>query len=1194
MQKKIYLLSFLPFVFFALQAQVADVRFGKNRVQYHQDYDEWLQYESDNFITYWYGEGRYIGQFVVQMAEYDFEYIQSILEHRVNDKLEIIVYTDVTDLKQSNIGNEEAFTNLTGQTKIVGNKIFVYFNGDHTNLRKQIREGIASVYLEAMLFGANLQEIVQNAVMLNLPDWFKQGLAAYLGDAWNTELDNQLRDAILDEDFKNFEILAEENPKLAGQSLWYFIGENFGLSTVSNLLYLTRINRSIESGFLYVLGSPYEVVIRDWAMHFTARYKGEEAARNQPSGQLMKFKNKRELPITQLKMSPNGQKVVYVTNEIGKTKVYLQDVNTGDREVIFKSGFRNAFQTTDYNYPLLSWNPNGQELAILFEKRDIPKLMVYNTITKKKEVTELASNYQRIYSIDYVNTYTLVFSATVGGFSDLFLYYIKTRQSERITQDFYDDLDAKFVNIDNKRGILFASNRQDSLLVTMRMDTILPTGNFDIFYYDLETKNKELVRITHTPYSNERQPVAIDTTYFTYLSDWSGIYNREAGYLEEYLHHNDQIITLEDGEEIRIHADSTLASIDSLPVDTIVIVPVIKQRAITHTTTDYHRNIVLQDKALRSSRMAEMIYQDGKPEVYFQAVAIDTVVTPPLTKFQRARLKSLEEETQLSFTRPDRRKKRKKRQTKIEEEELIPTPEEPAEKVAEVPLETPAKQDTSKVDINNYLFQSEFDDQPAEKSKKETTKEQQKEQPKEIPETETKDEAVQQNPDLTIVPVQKEIASQNPDGDELLIEEKKVYRFRPGRIVPYRLKFRTDFVTTKMDNTLLFNGLESIASNPDGFSYPPPGILFKANFKDLFEDYEFEGGLRVPTSFNGTEYFAVFNNNKKRLDQRFAVYRRNLRIAEDNSVQAQRQENNILLGQYGVSYPLDIFRSIRATATVRRDRVLQLATDRGTLEEPTISDQRIGLKLEYVFDNTLDVALNIKHGTRYKIWGEMVKKFALNFTDEFSFEADKGFMTILGLDARHYQRLDRHSIFAVRLAAETSFGSEQNLYFLGGVDNWLFPTNITEISTPVTGNFAYQTQAANLRGFGSNIRNGSSYALVNTELRMPIFKYLSRRIRSSFLRNFQVIGFFDVGTAWVGGSPYSDENPLNTSFFPAENPSSAVRVKVTYFRDPIVAGYGVGARALLFGYFVRVDYAWGIETREVQDPVWHFSLGMDF
>lgn len=1192
MQKKIYLLSFFSFLFLALQSQVADVRFGKNRVQYHQDYDEWVQYESDNFTTYWYGEGRNIGQFVVQMAEYDFEYIQSILEHRVNDKLEIIVYTDVTDLKQSNIGNEEAFTNLTGQTKIVGNKIFVYFNGDHTNLRQQIREGIASVYLEAMLFGANLQEIVQNAVMLNLPDWFKQGLAAYLGAPWNTELDNQLRDAILDKDFKNFEVFADENPKLAGQALWYFIGENFGLSTVSNLLYLTRINRSIESGFLYVLGSPYEIVIRDWAMHFTARYKGEESARDTIQGQALQFKNKRKLPLTQLKMSPNGQKVVYATNEIGKYKVYLQDVNTGERQVIFKSGFRNAFQTTDYGYPLISWSPNGQELAILYEKRDVPKLMLYNTITKKKEVTDLASDYQRVYSIDFVNTYTLVFSATVGGFSDLFLYYTKTRQSERITRDFYDDLDASYVNIGNKRGILFASNRQDSMLATLRMDTILPMENFDIYYYDLETKNPELVRVTHTPFANERQPMALDTTHFSYLTDWSGVFNREVAYLEEYLHHYDQIITLEDGEEIIINADSTLENIDSLPVDTIVIVPIIKQRAIAHPVSNYQRNIVLQDKASRANRMVEMFYRDGKPMVFVHPIDIDTVITPPLTKYQSKRIK-MTQEAPISFNRPDRRKKKKKK-AKVETEEVtVPIEAETDEKVVQAPPPAEVKQDTGKIDINNYLFQSEFDDNTPKKEVEATPKPEEK--TSDLAKEENTDEnAIQPNPDLTIVPINKEIVSQPTAIDELLVDEKRVYRFRPGRIAPYRLKFRTDYVTTKMDNTLLFDGLESIASNPDGFSYPPPGILFKANFKDLFEDYEFEGGLRVPTSFNGTEYFAVFHNRKKRLDQRFAVYRRNLRIAEDNSVQAQRQENNILLAQYGVSYPLDIFRSFRATATVRRDRVLQLATDRATLEEATIRDQRIGVKLEYVFDNTLDVALNIKNGSRYKIFAEVVKKFSLNFTDKLTFEANKGFMTILGLDARHYQRLDKNSIFAVRMAAATSFGSEQNLYFLGGVDNWLFPTNITEIPTPPDGNFAYQTQAANLRGFGSNIRNGSSYALINAELRSPIFKYFSRRIRSSFIRNFQLVGFFDVGTAWAGSSPYSDENPLNTSFFPEDNPDSAVRVKVTYFRDPIVAGYGVGARALLFGYFARVDYAWGIETREIQPPMWHFSLGMDF
>ena len=172
--------------------QTPDVTFGKNRVQFHQDYDEWKMYESPNFITYWYGQGRNIGQASVQFAEYDFSEIQNILEHRLNTKIEIIVYADITDLKQNNIGSEDAFENTTGQTKIVGNKLFIHFDGNHNHLRRDIREGIASVYLNAMLFGSNLQEIVQNAVLLNLPNWFKEGLVSFIGESWSTEKDLSL------------------------------------------------------------------------------------------------------------------------------------------------------------------------------------------------------------------------------------------------------------------------------------------------------------------------------------------------------------------------------------------------------------------------------------------------------------------------------------------------------------------------------------------------------------------------------------------------------------------------------------------------------------------------------------------------------------------------------------------------------------------------------------------------------------------------------------------------------------------------------------------------------------------------------------------------------------------------------------------------------------------------------------------
>ena len=110
----------------------------------------------------------------------------------------------------------------------------------------------------------------------------------------------------------------------------------------------------------------------------------------------------------------------------------------------------------------------------------------------------------------------------------------------------------------------------------------------------------------------------------------------------------------------------------------------------------------------------------------------------------------------------------------------------------------------------------------------------------------------------------------------------------------------------------------------------------------------------------------------------------------------------------------------------------------------------------------------------------------------------------------------------------------------------------------------------------------------------PFFNYFSKQLSSNFLRNFQLVGFFDIGAAWMGVSPFNQDNPLNTRIIqnPPDDPS--VILKVNYFRNPVVAGYGVGARALLFGYFLRLDYARGIETRVVQDPMLYISIGTDF
>jgi hypothetical protein len=84
--------------------------------------------------------------------------------------------------------------------------------------------------------------------------------------------------------------------------------------------------------------------------------------------------------------------------------------------------------------------------------------------------------------------------------------------------------------------------------------------------------------------------------------------------------------------------------------------------------------------------------------------------------------------------------------------------------------------------------------------------------------------------------------------------------------------------------------------------------------------------------------------------------------------------------------------------------------------------------------------------------------------------------------------------------------------------------------------------------------------------------------------------FNDIGSAWTGWNPYSKKNQFNTFVIERDPLTIYLDNKI----DPIVASLGFGFRAKIMGYFVRYDYAWGIEDRAFQKPISHISLELDF
>ena len=125
-----------------------------------------------------------------------------------------------------------------------------------------------------------------------------------------------------------------------------------------------------------------------------------------------------------------------------------------------------------------------------------------------------------------------------------------------------------------------------------------------------------------------------------------------------------------------------------------------------------------------------------------------------------------------------------------------------------------------------------------------------------------------------------------------------------------------------------------------------------------------------------------------------------------------------------------------------------------------------------------------------KFYAEAMNQFNFEPSNNFRVDLNQGFTAVLGMDARYYQPVLNHSIFAFRITSATSLGSKPNIYYLGGVNNNLFPSFDNSIPLPQDQDFAFKTNVPHLRGFKSNIRNGSSYALFNSEIRVPLFTYL--------------------------------------------------------------------------------------------------------
>ena len=1060
--------------------------FGKNRVQYYDYY--WSYYRFDDFDCYFNEYGRDLADFASDYAIKKIEEIEDFFDYSLEKRLIFIIHKKNAEFKQSNINlvtfDEESY-NTGGYSRLITHKIMLYYENDHIEFQKQIASAIAEAIINEMLYNAEVKNRIPSSSVINMPDWYLKGLANYVAWGWDDEVENRVKDGIMSGEYRNINHLEYENAVFAGQSFWRFLGKEYGDILIPNIIYLTKVYKKIDDGIMYVVGKKLKELLVEWQAFYRNEYSNNKNLPGEDGNELRR--SKKEQIYQQVKISPDGAYISYVTNDLGRKKIWLYNQTTGKHKVIFRAEPKYNY-ASDKTYPVMAWHPSGRILTFINEEKAGLVMYFYRDEEKSTEKRNLLY-FDKILDFSYSpEGSSLVLSAVKDGLTDIYIHTIASGTNEQITRDIADDLNPSFLN-NSPTEIIFSSNRLSDTL-TNSGDPFEKRGmTFDLFTYDITGKTNLLTRLTEGRYTDRFSPAGSIRNNISYIGNADGVINR---YVASF--------------------DSTIAFIDTTTH---------YRYFLTSTPVSaYDRNILDQSVANNTDDYGEILFYKGRYTL------------------RKGKLDNAKPVSQNDITISNFRKERNLFFHKADSVEQLRQWLVAEDKRRRDTLTKPYYEYFIKdepIDIRHYIFEKEKQNYYEQLWRKDYM-----------------------NIDL--------------DTGKLTMPQMRIYE----------TSFYNNYIANQIDFTFLNNSYQIYS---DGASYYNPGmnILSRFGIIDLFEDYRITGGFRFAGNFDSNEYLLSVENLKGKFDKQLIFYRQAYESSSGDSLVKSHTHNVYLT----LSKPFTPVFALKGTLAYRYDRHVFVPTDIATLMSNNLSRHWVSFKGEIIYDNTRKRIVNIYYGTRFKIFGEYYKKLA----------AGKSDMVVLGIDFRKYTKIHRELIWANRFAASTSYGPTKLLYYLGGVDNWmgyLFnPSGMFDKTIPVSPdvNYGFQTTATNLRGFIQNARNGTSFALINSEIRWPFIRYFAGHpLRSNFLNGLQIVGFGDIGTAWSGKYPWSGENAYDTEIIK----NGPVTVMLESNRKPVIMGFGAGLRAQLAGYFVRADWAWGIEDHYVLPKVFYLSFSLDF
>lgn len=281
------------------------------------------------------------------IAERNYHELEGLLGYKSSLQFTATVYNDINDYHEALKLNAVWLERISGTVKYSQEYNYpIYANCNYDLIRSQFIYSLSHFVFHEFLLGISVRQKLSQTGSHTIPNWFLQGLGAYLASGWNANSADEYAFYECKGGFKSPNQIVPMGAQVYGKKIWRDLFQTYGKSVVSTMMFVLKYTGNAESAIEYVTGKSFDVWDKE-------RLSGQ----NQPLG--TPINTEIDLP---LKYRSIPIKKIVKHNE----KLAIQWYTPGLFKVsIYNSISKKLYDVISYEYPVLLDELNFQPIHLM-------------------------------------------------------------------------------------------------------------------------------------------------------------------------------------------------------------------------------------------------------------------------------------------------------------------------------------------------------------------------------------------------------------------------------------------------------------------------------------------------------------------------------------------------------------------------------------------------------------------------------------------------------------------------------------------------------------------------------------------------------------------------------------------------------------------------------------------------------------